>query len=420
MADRSRRSTGGPRESTTGRTFHSRFRLPERSGLSVALFLIAVGAYTVLIMTADYRVLDDGPAVPWWLIEASFATLLVLGIAMFVTEHRRGFRYYAFVHGLLSLFVVGIVPMPSGPAGLVLTVNVLAVCTYEQFPGNLVAALSIAALIVVIRLSQIDVPRHEAAFFLLFGVAGSVPLALVTRFRESVISLQKRVNTLEENVTGLTRANSLTQDLARDIEDETRDTERLRLTRDIHDMVGYTFTNAIMMTEAAKVMARREPDRIQEFMESIRSTIETGLLEVKNALRDLRNQAHPRQPIDVAVRKLIRVFSLSTGVRVDVEYRNTTWTAVEPYADTVYHFVQEGLINAFRHGRASRVTILLWDHGEELSIRVIDDGIGVAHPIVEGIGLAGMRERAGSVGGRLEPYTFGPGFTISMYLPTKE
>ena len=55
-----------------------------------------------------------------------------------------------------------------------------------------------------------------------------------------VIPLQRYVNRLEENVASLTRANILSQDYAKDIELESRARERDRLTRDIHDAIGYT------------------------------------------------------------------------------------------------------------------------------------------------------------------------------------
>ena len=63
------------------------------------------------------------------------------------------------------------------------------------------------------------------------------------------------------NVSTLTRANFLSQNYAKDVEAESRTMERQRLTRDIHDMIGYTLTNSIMMFEAVKVMVKNEPER---------------------------------------------------------------------------------------------------------------------------------------------------------------
>jgi signal transduction histidine kinase len=91
---------------------------------------------------------------------------------------------------------------------------------------------------------------------------------------------------------------------------------------------------------------------------------------------------------------------------------------LERFPEAVYHFVQEGLINAFRHGHASRVIIMLWDYGDSLRIMLDDDGIGCPNGVTPGIGIAGMRERAELVGGRVSVDPSETGFRISMHLPT--
>ncbi len=120
------------------------------------------------------------------------------------------------------------------------------------------------------------------------------------------------------------------------------------------------------------------------------------------------------------MKKLVKVFTISTGLHVRYEMGNVDIRDLERFPEAVYHFVQEGLINAFRHGHASRVGIMLWDYGDALRITLDDDGVGCAGEVVPGIGIAGMRERAALAGGSVTIDATETGFRISMYLPTRK
>lgn len=381
------------------------------------MFAVRAAGYAALM--ASVPILDEveSNAIAPSVATILFAAMAMLGVAMFVTDSSRQFRSLLLAHGIVSLLYLMIGTVTPLVAIVVFLLTALTVGLHEPYPLNVVVNLSFGVVVSGVALIHPTVSLFDAGYVLLVAVSLAIPVSLVTRFREEIIPLQRQVRSLVSNLERLTRANSLTQEYARDIEDESRYAERQRLARDIHDLVGYTFTNAIMMTEAAKVMVRREPERIEELMERIRTTMEEGLADVKQSLRDLRNQDRPEQAIDVAMRKLIGVFSLSTGVDVRVEQGNSSWFALGAYADCVYHFVQEGLINSFRHGGASHVTVFLWEDESDHQVRIDDDGDGSAGPISEGIGLAGMRERAESVGGTLRVNTLPSGFSVTMYLP---
>jgi two-component system sensor histidine kinase UhpB len=78
-------------------------------------------------------------------------------------------------------------------------------------------------------------------------------------------------------------------------------------------------------------------------------------------------------------------------------------SALSPDVELViYRIAQEGLTNALRHSDARSVTVSLVADAETLTLRVVDDGKGLAGDVPSGTaGIAGMRERAMLVGGRL-------------------
>ncbi len=86
---------------------------------------------------------------------------------------------------------------------------------------------------------------------------------------------------------------------------ESRMRERDRLTRDIHDTIGYTLTNTVMMAEAIKVMVRTEPDRIPEHIRRIRAHTEEGLASIRKILRDFRAREPEKESVYWTVKKLV-------------------------------------------------------------------------------------------------------------------
>ncbi len=81
--------------------------------------------------------------------------------------------------------------------------------------------------------------------------------------------------------------------------------------------------------------------------------------------------------------------------------------------------VQEGLTNAFRHGKATRVRINLWQTEGEILVSVLDNGRGIAPgtSVTDGIGLAGMRERLAEYGGEIRLGPVVDGFELAATIP---
>jgi signal transduction histidine kinase len=85
----------------------------------------------------------------------------------------------------------------------------------------------------------------------------------------------------------------------------------------------------------------------------------------------------------------------------------------------LYRTVQEALTNAVRHGKASRVRVIFWVEGEELRLTITDNGKG-AFEVVKGIGLAGMEERLGALGGSVQVGQAPEGgFSLTAQVPLK-
>ena len=103
-------------------------------------------------------------------------------------------------------------------------------------------------------------------------------------------------------------------------------------------------------------------------------------------------------------------------MKVRLDYGNFPENCGEEAASAFYHFIQEGLVNAYSHGKATNIRISFWRDDENLQVTMLDDGRG-ATELTEGIGIRGMRERFGKLGGTLNIEFPVDGFRLSATVP---
>lgn len=398
-------------------------RIAQRIGSWRAPFVF--GAFALSLSAYALILTDSQAASP--LLPQTAAPLVyrfaVIGLSacaacMLIARTASAFRYLLGGSFGATLFLILFYRLRVETVALLTLSNVLWAFLYEAYPAGVVLSCAAAVALPAAGLLAHAYGILTAAAVVMVCAAAATLGPLLIRSREKSIALQRYINKLEENVASLTRANILSQDYAKDIELESRARERDRLTRDIHDAIGYTLTNTIMMMEAIKVMVRTEPKRVPAHIKRIRAQIEEGLAHIRKILREFRARDYEKESVYWAVKKLVKVFTISTGLQVHYVMGNADIRDLERFPEAVYHFIQEGLINAFRHGHAARVKIMLWNYGDYLRIMLDDDGVGCPNGVTPGIGIAGMGERAALAGGRVSIDPAETGFRISMYLPT--
>lgn len=170
-----------------------------------------------------------------------------------------------------------------------------------------------------------------------------------------------------------------------------RDAERARILRDLHDGLGPVLAGMSMRVQAE---LRRKPTPIL-------GTLAPQLAEARGDLRRLVSGLTPSALHDAdlatALERLTATFDDDDRqVRLDLTVEHPLHPDVTV---TVYRSVAEGITNAVRHGRASRVAVRVTTVGDQVVVDVRDDGLG--GPIAPGIGLTSLRQRAEDLGGSL-------------------
>ncbi|QFR01984.1 hypothetical protein F9278_43940 [Streptomyces phaeolivaceus] len=221
-----------------------------------------------------------------------------------------------------------------------------------------------------------------------------------------------------------------TEELRRLLRRETLVAERVRIARELHDVVGHSVNAMLVQAGAGRMVLDTDPDRTRELLRSVERTGRDALGELDRLLGVLRadDDGAPAAPDadDPALDPgdLDRLVRPMADAGMDVRLRIEPETLVLPGALrlSVHRIVQEALTNALRHGhaRSAEVTVRRQRWGNAVLVRVVDGGAGPPPRYRPGRGLRGIGERAAALGGTVAHGPAddgGTGFALSVELP---
>ncbi|NUP02145.1 MAG: sensor histidine kinase [Nonomuraea sp.] len=187
--------------------------------------------------------------------------------------------------------------------------------------------------------------------------------------------------------------------------------ERLRIARDLHDLLGHSLSLIVLKSELAGRLAEQSP-QVRREIADIESVARQALVEVREAVTGYRQRSLSEE-LDGA-RSVLRAAGVETQVRM-------TGTPLPDPLDGLFGWaVREGVTNVVRHARAGRCEIEVTYDGERATLEIMDNGRGGGEPHQMGSGLTGLRERVTGAGGTMEA---GPapkcGFRLRVLVPAR-
>ena len=260
------------------------------------------------------------------------------------------------------------------------------------------------------------VPPGDVVAFVSLNVVVATLVVLARMLHLRVLEARDVGTEKDGIIQKLVDANMEYQRYALEVEKTTVQHERERISREIHDTVGYAFTNQRMMLEASTVLFDRDPARLKELIRKAQTALNDGYAQVRTALKALRDVGPTSQSLDDRILQLARQFSSVSGVTVRYEAVGNRGTVPEELSQALFRSVQEGITNAFCHGQAHSVTVTLVRRDGALHLRVLDDGRG-SDEVHEGLGITGMRERLRQFRGTVSYRTLSPGFVLEVEVP---
>jgi signal transduction histidine kinase len=202
--------------------------------------------------------------------------------------------------------------------------------------------------------------------------------------------------------------------------------ERLRVTRDLHDVIGHNISLINVQASMGLDLIDSQPEQARAALSAIKSASKEALEELRTMLTTLRHDddVAPRSPAP-GLDRLPELIELTraAGLSVEVEAAGKAPPLPAAVHLAAYRIIQESLTNVARHAGRARVTVRVTYGDADVHVQIDDDGTapaGGAAAAGTGSGIIGMRERATALGGDLSAGSRpGGGFRVSARLPVR-
>jgi signal transduction histidine kinase len=287
--------------------------------------------------------------------------------------------------------------------------------------GRYIASLSLLVLLSLYSLTT-HTSRRDAAIGLGVGIAAFLGLALAgvpdLRTRDLLLAIALLVATWAVGEVVRTR-----RELQRDQVRAAIAEERLRIARELHDVVAHSMSLIAVQAGVGAHVIRTDPDGAGRALEVIAETSRRALEQTRSMLGMLREEDEnghrpPTQGLDDLPALVTDVGA--AGLDVDLVRSGTVPSLDAAVSLTAYRIMQESLTNVIKHSAAATATVTVRVSGRQLEIDVRDPGPTrrTARPGPRGHGLVGLDERVRLVGGALTYGAQGDGFRVHAALPT--
>lgn len=337
-----------------------------------AMLIIAVG----VSLPALLGLVEPAIPLPLWIL---LLVVFVLSLVTIGMQERRWFGRVSLAVAVLSSWVL-VLSVPG--MGLL---NILVVLTAAISVYTVTLSVSMVVILlntgVIVLVNQIGFgdwfeSLMLAGFYLLIQLATAFSSA--TLLREVRMRSELAQAHVELKAAGILLAES------------TRTSERLRISRELHDLIGHQLTVLTLNLEAARHLeadeARRHIERADEVARGLLRDVRTTVGEMRARPTDLQRaledmvEGIPGLTVDIAVDP-----DLALGEEQQVAF---------------IRLAQEAVTNTIRHSEASRLQIDLSQDGDRVKLVARDDGVGARSPVL-GNGLRGLRERFEGLDGDL-------------------
>jgi signal transduction histidine kinase len=359
------------------------------SGIAVILVVGVLSAYVTLE--------SNGP----WLVVAALSGVQLLAFVMFVSGWAaRNLSIQRLLLWLQAAVILILYLLVS--TSFVAILGIVWIVQATELLRARTANWLLLAAILAFSMSQF---YHWGAVDLLGAIVSSITLGLFHVFAMSTTRRAIQEQELRQQTAALNRELIATRDL---LSQSTRQNERLRIARDLHDILGHHMTALILNLEAA---THSSGEKAREKVEQSQSLARLLLSDLRTAVSELREDDAIN--LEQAVHKLVADIP---GLEFDVDFSEAPQIREVEQAETLLRCVQESVTNVMKHSDADRCRIRLTASHGECVLTVIDNG-GLSSAIDPGNGLKGMRERVNAGGGTLTWQSDPAGFSLQVQLP---
>ncbi len=232
--------------------------------------------------------------------------------------------------------------------------------------------------------------------------------ALYGSFHFFSILMAHQTQEAQQGKERLERLNNELQATQNLIEQASRQQERTRIARDLHDLIGHHLTALIINLEVAK---HQTQGPAKQQVEQSHALAKLLLSDVREAITEIR--ANESIDIDGLI-ELWRGYTPTIEIHTDIA-QSISWSDLT-IAQTVSFCILEALTNSMRHANAKNVFIVILDHKDTIEVTIHDDG-AVKGELNFGNGLRGMQERLAEIKGNLSTSIIDGHLELKLRIP---
>lgn len=177
-----------------------------------------------------------------------------------------------------------------------------------------------------------------------------------------------------------------------------REEERRRLRRDLHDGLGPTLASLTFKIDAARNLLKQEPARADQLLEGVRQQTQETLDQIRRLVYILRPPALDELGLLGALREQAAIYQYQ-GLRVVIDAPEKIAPLPAAVEVAAYRIAREAITNVVRHAAAQQCYVRLNLRDGTLALEISDDGKGLPDDHRTGVGLLAMQERAVELGG---------------------
>ncbi|MDP9182942.1 MAG: sensor histidine kinase [Actinomycetota bacterium] len=199
-----------------------------------------------------------------------------------------------------------------------------------------------------------------------------------------------------------------------------REDERRRLQRELHDGVGPALAGLGLQLDSALDSVSSDPTRTAELLTAMQHSLRTTAKEVRRIAHDLRPGVLDELGLLEAVREQARLLTANVPEPLALSLELSAVVEVSAAVEVaVYRIASEALTNVVRHAQASRCSVRLCVNGQ-VELDITDDGVGLSGRPAEGLGLRSMADRVAELGGTFVVCSAQPtGTRVEVRLPVR-
>jgi signal transduction histidine kinase len=190
--------------------------------------------------------------------------------------------------------------------------------------------------------------------------------------------------------------------------------ERNKMAQQLHDKLGHTVSASLMQLEAAKLLMDNDVESSKKMLQNSIDALRAGMENIRATLRDIKP---PSEQVGITrIKMMLDDFSVKSSIKNKLIHNGSLDLISYSHWNIMYGNLAESLTNIMKYSKASSVSVSIEVLNKFIKMEVKDNGIG-SFEIKKGLGIVGMEERAGSIGGKII-VDGSSGFSVITLLPS--